>query len=305
MGISGLLPLLKACMTERHISELRGKRVAVDGYAWLHKGTYGCCVDLACGKENFSWIKYCLYYIDMLLSFNIHVTMVFDGADLPAKRVTEVERRSKRQQALAQAQQFTRDKDHKSARNWYTRAVDVTPLMAAQFIAVLRDKYPTVNVIVAPYEADAQLAYLSKHDLVDIIISEDSDTVAYHCKEILFKLDQNGTCQHLVTSKIYELPEFAHFTPDMMTLMCIAAGCDYLPSVKGFALKTSLKFIEKFRSVGLLLRAMRLENLLPLNFAHSANPAYPPSLLEYELEFFKVRNDFLVDLSVRISILFC
>lgn len=88
----------------------------------------------------------------------------------------------------------------------------------------------------------------------------------------------------------------------MITLMCIAAGCDYLPSVKGFALKTSLKYVEKHRSVGALLRAMRLENMLPLSFANNDNidtsavARYPTTLLTYELEFFKVQTKYLLSL---------
>jgi 5'-3' exonuclease len=37
---------------------------------------------------------------------------------------------------------------------------------------------------VAPYEADAQLAYLCREGYVDAVIAEDSDTVPYGCKEV-------------------------------------------------------------------------------------------------------------------------
>ena len=35
--------------------------------------------------------------------------------------------------------------------------------------------------VVAPYEADAQLAYLNKHNKIDIVLTEDSDLLAYSC----------------------------------------------------------------------------------------------------------------------------
>jgi exonuclease-1 len=46
-----------------------------------------------------------------------------------------------------------------------------------------------IKFIIAPYEADAQLAYLSRHGIVDIIITEDSDLLAFGAKKILYKLD--------------------------------------------------------------------------------------------------------------------
>ena len=41
-----------------------------------------------------------------------------------------------------------------------------------------------VDCIVAPYEADAQLAYLNKTGIVQAIITEDSDLLAFGCKKV-------------------------------------------------------------------------------------------------------------------------
>lgn len=41
-----------------------------------------------------------------------------------------------------------------------------------------------VDCIVAPYEADAQLAYLNKVGMVHAIITEDSDLLAFGCKKV-------------------------------------------------------------------------------------------------------------------------
>ena len=43
-----------------------------------------------------------------------------------------------------------------------------------------------VRYLIAPYEADAQLAYLSLKGLVDIVITEDSDTLPYGCRKVCF-----------------------------------------------------------------------------------------------------------------------
>lgn len=41
-----------------------------------------------------------------------------------------------------------------------------------------------VEYIVAPYEADAQMAYLALNDLVQVVITEDSDLIAYGCPRV-------------------------------------------------------------------------------------------------------------------------
>lgn len=51
-----------------------------------------------------------------------------------------------------------------------------------------------VDILVAPYEADAQLAYLNKIDVAQIIITEDSDLILFGCEKVsndLFKNNKN------------------------------------------------------------------------------------------------------------------
>lgn len=73
-----------------------------------------------------------------------------------------------------------------------------------------------VEFIVAPYEADAQMAYLAKRGLVDFVITEDSDLLVYGCPQVVFKLARSGECDHI---KIEDLPmnrspSFAGFSHD-------------------------------------------------------------------------------------------
>lgn len=41
-----------------------------------------------------------------------------------------------------------------------------------------------VDVLVAPYEADAQLAFLSKSNIAQLIITEDSDLILFGCEKV-------------------------------------------------------------------------------------------------------------------------
>jgi exonuclease-1 len=52
MGIQGLLPFLKDIHEHISVSEYSGQTVAVDAYCWLHKGAYGCALQLAQGTKT-------------------------------------------------------------------------------------------------------------------------------------------------------------------------------------------------------------------------------------------------------------
>ena len=44
----------------------------------------------------------------------------------------------------------------------------------------------------APYEADAQLAFLYKSGQVDVVFTEDSDLLTFGVKKCFFKMDNMG-----------------------------------------------------------------------------------------------------------------
>ncbi len=45
-----------------------------------------------------------------------------------------------------------------------------------------------MEYIVAPYEADAQMAFLALHGHVDLVITEDSDLIPYGCPQVCLPL---------------------------------------------------------------------------------------------------------------------
>ena len=72
----------------------------------------------------------------------------------------------------------------------FQKAIDITPDIAHKFMVSLREK--NVRYVVAPYEADAQMAYLSRKGYVDAVITDDSDLLAFGCQRVFFKMDKTG-----------------------------------------------------------------------------------------------------------------
>uniref|UniRef100_A0A182M264 Exonuclease 1 n=1 Tax=Anopheles culicifacies TaxID=139723 RepID=A0A182M264_9DIPT len=245
MGITGLLPFLEKASSACHLRDLRGKCVAIDTYCWLHRGAFACAERLARGESTDTHILYCLKYVQLLLSHNIKPILVFDGQHLPAKAATEAKRRESRNNARKRGAELLRQGRIEEARSFLRRCVDITHEMALQLIRECRKR--GVDCIVAPYEADAQLAYLNRTDIAQYVITEDSDLVLFGCNRILFKLDLTGNGRLVEANKLhlamgcredrYKFEKFRY--------MCILSGCDYLDSLPGIGLAKACKFILK------------------------------------------------------------
>lgn len=87
MGIQGLLPLLSPIHVSIELSKLAGKRVGVDAFVWLHRGSIGCALELVLDKplKHASYVSYCLKQARELSRHGIIPVLVFDGGSLPSK----------------------------------------------------------------------------------------------------------------------------------------------------------------------------------------------------------------------------
>ena len=152
------------------------------------------------------------------------------------------------------------------------KAVNITPEHAHQLILALRRR--GVRYVVAPYEADAQIAHLATSGAVQLVLAEDSDMLAFGCPRVLTKLDQNGFGRLLERSKL-QLARmdgkdggYPMFTPwsewesGRFLDLCILAGCDYLDSMPGVGIKSAYQLLRKHKSVEMVVRALNMEGKL-------------------------------------------
>ncbi|CAG4939138.1 unnamed protein product [Parnassius apollo] len=243
MGITGLIPFLEKASRRANVSEFSGCTVAIDSYCWLHKGAFACADKLIQGVDTDIYVKYCIKYVSMLLSKNIKPILVFDGRHLPAKAMTESKRRESRHISKKRAAELLSLGKMDEARSYMRRSVDVTHEMALALIKECRKR--NVDCIVAPYEADAQLAYLNIKNIAQLVITEDSDLILFGCTKVLFKMDLDGTGTLVETVKLPLVMKCAieNYTFDKFRQMCIMSGCDYLPSLPGIGLAKARQFV--------------------------------------------------------------
>ncbi|KAH7650196.1 XPG (rad-related) exonuclease, partial [Cryptosporidium bovis] len=249
MGIQGLLPNVENVCIKGNISSFKGKKIAIDTYCWLHRSAANCAESLVLGKPTRMHINYCVDRITLLQNNGITPVCVFDGATLPMKKVTEEERHKKRMEARREIAEMKRKKNCNSyiMRNLCQKALDITPNIAYQVLEVLRDTYK-IECIVAPYEADAQLSYLSRKGYVDAVITEDSDMLVFGSKCTIYKYDdRTGSCKIIYWDDLCNsglIPK-KMFNYETFVLGCILTGCDYVKSPQGVGIKTAMKLIQE------------------------------------------------------------
>lgn len=211
--------------------------------------------------------------------------LVFDGGPLPMKAYREEQRAQRRSESKRKADEYMKLNAQScanvstSALSHMSKSADVTPEMAFMLIEALRRE--GIEFIVAPYEADAQLAYLDRIGRVAAVISEDSDLLLFGIKRVLFKMDKFGSAEEVCLDQLGGCTDLdlREFTLKKFRQMCILSGCDYLAPLGGLGIKTLHKYFLKYKTLDRVLYALRRE----------ANKLISQ---EYETEFLKAELTF-------------
>ncbi|KFP75712.1 Exonuclease 1 [Apaloderma vittatum] len=286
MGIQGLLQFIKEAAEPTHVKKYKGQTVAVDTYCWLHKGAYACAEKLARGEPTDLYVAFCMRLVDMLLSFGIKPILVFDGCTLPSKKEVEKARREKRQASLLKGKQLLQEGRLSEARECFGRSINITHVMAHEVIKAARAR--GVDCIVAPYEADAQLAYLNKTGMVQAIITEDSDLLAFGCKKVLLKIDKFGNGLEIDQARLGNCKQLGNvFTEEKFRYMCILSGCDYLSSIHGIGLAKACKLLKLANNPDIIKVIKKMGQYLKMNITVPE---------EYIQGFTRANNTFLYQL---------
>ncbi|XP_076848220.1 exonuclease 1 [Brachyhypopomus gauderio] len=286
MGIQGLLQFLRDASEPVHVKRYRGQAVAVDTYCWLHKGAFSCADKLAKGEPTDQYVNFCMKFVDMLLSFGVKPILVFDGRNLPSKQEVEKTRRERRQANLQKGKQLLREGKLTEARECFNRSVNVTPAMAHEVIKVARTR--GVDCLVAPYEADAQLAFLNRAGIAQAVITEDSDLLAFGCKKVILKMDKLGHGLEIEQCHLGRCRALGDiFTEEKFRHMCILSGCDYLPSLHGIGLGKACKLLKMANNPDILKVIKKIGQYLKMNITVPE---------EYLQGFVRANNTFLYQL---------
>lgn len=235
MGINNLLPSVKPVVKHGHISLFSGKRIAIDGYVWLHRSAFACAKQLLEDPSTPLILNYCKKNIEMLKSNGLQPYFVFDGRPLPGKAETNKERKEIREEAKKSIESGESDD-----QMTYAKTVTITHATVKVLIDYLKEI--GIPYIVAPFEADAQLAYLCRNNYADIVLTEDTDLICYKSPVTLFKLDSKGNVDYVIYQ---ELIDFLGLSSDQFTQFCILITDVYGKHIRMMGFKTALDLMKK------------------------------------------------------------
>ena len=200
MGVPQLLQYTLAAQKRVRLGvSCRGKSVAVDSSCWLH--------ELAASPEHVhqfvvqndpsSVVKAFVDRAGYWRMKGVTLVFVFDGQDAPAKAATNEARREQRITARGQL-----DSEGLSVNEWRRKmasAVSIDWTVVSKVIDVLREA--GFVYVVAPFEADGQLAYLCKEGFVDAVWTADTDLIVLGCPQTYLRIDYYHGTAILVTQE--------------------------------------------------------------------------------------------------------
>lgn len=154
------------------------RTIGVDGYVLLHKylSNYGEIITrnpqryIPLVYQNiYNHLHEMAHCIEPIGVFTMIV--IFDGNKMNYK-ISEKTRATKR--------------EHAKEVNDFSQSFDVQPIQAYYLCKYLENK--NIKCYVAPFEADAQLAYMYKTNLIQVVYTCDTDLIYYGVNHILFSI---------------------------------------------------------------------------------------------------------------------
>ena len=256
-----------------HISHYGFKKVAIDISLYLHK------FKAIAGDQ---WLGAFLNLIASLRRNQIHCAFIFDGKSPPEKE----EERKRRHQERLKLEKYVHDledavneyhkigavpeilvklyrrrraprrllrESKKIDMGWVlekvqqkrNQIISIQPSdfeSAKELFDILKVPYYT-----APWEAEKMCAKLCLDGLVDAVLSEDTDVIAYMAPVFLTKIDtRSDTAVRLKSDSIQEA---LALIPSHLLDLCIMCGTDYNSNIFGIGAHKAYKRIQQFGNI--------------------------------------------------------
>lgn len=272
MGVKGLFEAIKAhapgAIQAVKPDEFRGKVLGVDASLALYQFIIAIHNQGDLLSESGASTSHIQAILGKTLSYlkqGIRPVFVFDGEAPELKNATLRERTNGRlaaQQKLeASGMKEEGDADDSETKKLKKRSVRLTRQQVAECQSLL--SLMGIPYVLAPQEADAQLAYMNKAGLIDGVISEDMDMLPFGCGVLLRSWGKKEAHKVVLTKALMGLA----MTMEQFVDYCILLGTDYNDTLPGIGKVRALASIKEHGSIAALLdRTPALAKKVPANF---------------------------------------
>ena len=277
MGIQGLNQFLKDKFPDLHqsvhLSNYRYKKMAIDTslYMYKFKTVYG----------EYDWLISFVNLVICLRKNDIHCVFIYD-TKAPVEKMSEQADRRKLKEKIDVTRQSLEDDlsnylqtgivtenlkqvniksapkrllNTKETINVDSINIEIEKLkkqtikITPQDFELTRQLFDIMNIpyLFAPSEAEKLCSHLCKQGLVDAVLSEDSDVIAYGAPIFLSKINmQTSLCTELVYSDILTSVDM---TSEQFLDFCIMCGTDYNKNIPKVGPVSSFNLIKKHKSI--------------------------------------------------------
>ena len=234
MGIKGLSKIIKEYGIERNLSFYKDKKIAIDTSIFLHKFMYSV------GDDKQKFLNRFIFQIKSFKKYNITPVYIFEGECPIEKKVTLDIRKNIKDKKLFELSNIICEDERKKKEK---SIITITP----NDILNLKEIFDQYNIeyIDSTTEGEKYCAYLNKTDNVDVVLSNDYDTLTFGCKYLLTNF--NGKYIEFCLENILEKLDVNY---DNFVDICISSGCDYYP--KGLSRMGPIKSLNLSKKHGLI-----------------------------------------------------
>jgi flap endonuclease-1 len=231
MGIKNLLKFLSNypdLIKEKKIESFYGKKIAIDISILMYQvviAIRNSGSDLT--NSNGDITSHILGLFNKTINFlekGIIPVFVFDGKPPDLKRKVLDSRRNIRNKSYEKMIEATTEEEK---IKYFKRTVCITKEQTDQCRELL--ELMGIPYIDAPEEADSELSYLCKNNLVYAVLTEDMDILTFGSPKIIRNLTSNKKVP--IEIELDEILQKLDLTYEEFIELCILFGCDYCTSL--------------------------------------------------------------------------
>lgn len=282
MGIKNLNKFLRnncpSVYKEIHISEFAFKKVGID------ISLYMCKFKVIYGDK---WLNAFLNLVACLRKNEVHCVFIYDTCAPPDKSDERAERAEKREYLQNKVLQLEKavdiynstkeiepiliefyNKKNKSPmrsllnnkvkekiidiekiKEWINDTKKQILTINPEDFKLTKELFNILNIpyYQAPNEAEKFCSYLCKQNIIDAVLSEDTDVLAYGSPIFLSKIDTvKETC---VIVKCEDILKELDISYDILLDLCIMCGCDYNKNIYKVGPEKAFKYLKTYGSI--------------------------------------------------------
>jgi len=274
MGIKNLLKFLSEypeLIKEKQTIEYYGKKIAIDISILMYQvviAIRNSGSDLTNNKGEIT--SHILGLFNKTLSFlenGIIPVFVFDGKPPQLKQKILDTRKQIRKKALEKLSDAQNDIDK---IKYLKRSVWISKEQMDQCRELLTLMgIPYIN---APEEADSELSYLCKSNLVYAVLTEDMDILTFGSPRIIRNLTSSKKIP--IEIELEKVLNHLSITYEQFIELCILLGCDYCPNLIDIKYDKVFEIYSKHKNIKDALDEIKLNHNIPENYEYENAKKY-------------------------------